>query len=186
MTTLPPLERNILVSWSPEAAFRRFTDQFGTWWPHRTHSVGGSKVQRVVFESGVGGRIFEEHVDGRRFQWGTVLEWNPPRLVRFTWHPAAAAADDAQQVTIEFVAEGGGTRLMMTHTGWDRLGAKGVRMRRGYNLGWRYVLDVWSGRRTGFIRLMDGLTAIMSLPRRFRRVATNPRDEAGGELPAGS
>ena len=76
--TLPPVERSVSVSWDQEAAFRRFTVEFSSWWPWRTHSIGGRRVKRVVFEPQVGGRIFEEHVDGRRFQWGRVLEGERP------------------------------------------------------------------------------------------------------------
>jgi hypothetical protein len=87
---LSPIVRSVLVSWDREAAFRRFTGEFASWWPWRTHSIGGSRVKRVVFEPRVGGRIFEEHVDGRRFQWGAVLEWEPPSRVKFTFHPSRA------------------------------------------------------------------------------------------------
>ena len=34
--TLPPIRRSVSVSWDPAAAFRRFTADFGTWWPGRT------------------------------------------------------------------------------------------------------------------------------------------------------
>ena len=59
-------------------------------------------------EPQVGGRIFEEHVDGRRFQWGRVLEWEPPRRVKFTFHPSRDPAT-AQDVEVRFVPDGGGT-----------------------------------------------------------------------------
>jgi hypothetical protein len=74
---LPPVVRSVLVSWSQDAASRRFTEEFASWWPWRTHSVGGTRVRRVVFETRVGGQIFEEHVDGRRFQWARC--WNGTR-----------------------------------------------------------------------------------------------------------
>ena len=118
---LPPVVRSVLVSWGQEAAFRRFTEEFASWWPWRTHSVGGTRVRRVVFETGVGGRIFEEHVDGRRFQWGTVLEWDPPGRVEFTFH-AGGKPEQAQDVEVRFLPEAGGTRLELTATGWENWG----------------------------------------------------------------
>ena len=107
--TLPPIRRSVSVSWDPAAAFRRFTADFGTWWPGRTHSVGGPRVRRIVFEPHAGGCIYEEHVDGRRFQWGEVRLWEPPRKVEFTWHPSREPAT-AQDVLVEFVPESSGSR----------------------------------------------------------------------------
>lgn len=67
---LPAIRRSVAVSWGPVEAFRRFTADFGGWWPRATHSVGGRFVKHVVFECVPGGRIYEELTDGRRFQWG--------------------------------------------------------------------------------------------------------------------
>jgi hypothetical protein len=88
---LGPIHRAVSVSWNPDAAFRRFTADFATWWPRRTHSIGGPRVTAVVFEQHVGGRIYEEHDDGRRFQWGDPRV-DPPRSVRFTFHPHVTPA----------------------------------------------------------------------------------------------
>ena len=82
----------------------------------------------MVFEPQVGGRIFEEHVDGRRFQWGRVLEWEPPRRVKFTFHPSRDPAT-AQDVEVRFVPDGGGTRLELVTTKWENWGPKAARAR---------------------------------------------------------
>lgn len=182
MSSIPPLERSIVVAWPPDAAFRRFTADFGSWWPAAGHSVGGGKVRRVVFEAGLGGRIFEEHLDGRRFQWGRVLAWDPPRLVRFTWHPSREE-DPAQQVTLLFEPDGAGTRLLLRHEGWDSFGPKGAKFRRGYGLGWRYVLDVWAGRRTATVRILDVVAGLMTFAARLRLGQKDPRNAAKGEIP---
>lgn len=72
MSSLPPITCDVAVSWNPATAFRRFTGEFNEWWPRATHSIGGKRVKRLVFEGHVGGRIIEELDDGRRFQWGRV------------------------------------------------------------------------------------------------------------------
>jgi hypothetical protein len=41
-------------------------------------------------------------------------------------------------------------------------------MRRGYGLGWRYVLDTWAGRRTFTVRTLDAITAVVRLFKRER------------------
>ncbi len=159
---IPPLHRSISVSWAPEAAFDRFTRDFGKWWPHRTHSIGEKLIKQVVFEPRVGGRIFEELVDGRRFLWGTVVAWEPPRGVKFTWHPAQNA-EAGQDVELRFIPEGSGTRLELISTGWERLGEKARGARRGYDVGWGYVLNVWAGRRTAGMLAMDGVVLVLRL-----------------------
>jgi hypothetical protein len=180
--SLPPVVRSVLVSWSQEAAFRRFTDQFASWWPWRTHSIGGTRVRRVVFETRVGGRIFEEHADGRRFQWGTVLEWEPPARVKFTFHPTRRP-DQAQDVEVRFLPEPDGTRLELTATRWENWGQGAARARRGYETGWGYVLNVWAGRRTAGMRLMDVLAAVMRGVERLRGGVEASMARAGGEMP---
>ncbi|MEZ4586933.1 MAG: SRPBCC domain-containing protein [Gemmatimonadales bacterium] len=176
---LPPVRRSVWIRRDPEAAFRRFTEEIGTWWPHRSHSVGGDRVVRVVFESGVGGRIFEEHDDGRRFQWGTVLGWDPPDSVVFSWHPSRSP-DTAQRVTVRFAAEAGGTRLSLEHTGWEALGDLARTAQRGYGLGWRGVLDVYAGRLSAVVGLTGLISAVQRVVTRFR--PGDGRDRAGGEI----
>jgi hypothetical protein len=180
--TLAPIHRSVSVSWDQETAFQRFTAQFGSWWPSRTHSIGGEHVTRIVFEPRVGGRIYEEHRDGRRFQWGQVLVWEPPRQVKFTWHPARNPST-AQEVDVQFVPENGGTRVTLTSTGWENWGPKAHRARKGYSVGWAYILNVWAGRRTFGMALLDIITASLNLAQRFRGGREAEIARAGGEIP---
>ena len=71
--------KQVWVPATPEAAFRRFTEELESWWPRGTHSVCGDQGVSVRFESGVGGRIVETHVDGTEHVWGTVEGWEPPQ-----------------------------------------------------------------------------------------------------------
>lgn len=181
----PPIRRSVTVSWSPAAAFRRFTEEFGKWWPHGTFSIGSERIVRVVFEPRVGGRIFEEHRDGRRFQWGEIVEIDPPRRVRFSWHPAREPAT-AQDVEVRFVPDGGGTRVELVAAGWERWGddAEARRARKGYDIGWGYVLNVCIERRTVKMRAFDVLVAGMRLVNRFRGGVDASIARARGEIPA--
>ena len=185
MSALPPIERRISVSWDPATAFRRFTDDFGSWWPRATHSVGEDRVRRIVLEARVGGLIFEEHRDGRRFGWGEVLECEPPARLRFSWHPGREPAT-AQIVELRFVPEGDGTRLELRAAGWENWGRGAARARRGYDVGWGYVLNVWAGRRTLGMRLLD---AVLLPAARFvqwlRGGVPAAIERAGGELRPG-
>jgi uncharacterized protein YndB with AHSA1/START domain len=183
---LPPIVRSVSVSWAPEAAFQRFTADFERWWPRRTHSIGGERVQRIVFECRAGGLIYEQHFDGRRFQWGVVLEWEPPRRVRYCWHPSRAP-ETAQEVELTFHPEGSGTRLELVASHWERWGRGAKRARRGYDLGWGYVLNVWAGRRTAGMALLDCIGMLHGLVQKMRGGTAASIAGAKGEIgPLGS
>jgi uncharacterized protein YndB with AHSA1/START domain len=162
------VHRSITVDWDQAEAFRRFTDRFGSWWPIRTHSVGGEETLTAVFEGRVGGQIYEVRKDGSRSQWGTVLAWEPPSRVIFTWHPGREPAT-AGEVELRFVQEGSRTRLELTHGKWDNFGKRARLARRGYRLGGRYVLDIWAGRRSATVRVLDAINWLLELKRFFRR-----------------
>lgn len=180
--TLPSIRRSVSVSWDPVTAFRRFTADFGTWWPSRSHSIGGNLVRRIVLEPHVGGLIYEEHADGRRFQWGEVRLWQPPRRVEFTWHPSKEAST-AQDVSVEFVPEATGTRVELTASGWERWGKHAERAHRGYGVGWAYILNVWAGRRTARMALLDAIVATLGFVQKLRGGVQAEIARAGGELP---
>ena len=183
MTTkeIPPIKRSVSVSWDQETAFKRFTADFGSWWPSQTHSIGGDRIQHLVFEQQLGGRIYEEHKDGRRFQWGQVILWEPPKRVKFTWHPSRDPAT-SQEVDIQFQIEGKGTRLELTSTGWERWGRKAQRARKGYDIGWGYVLNIWAGRRTGRMAVLEAITAALTLVMKLRGGRDRDIARAGGEI----
>jgi hypothetical protein len=71
--------------------------------------------------------------------WGTVLEWEPPRLIRMTWHPGHAAENPSEvEVTFARVTE---TQTLVTiaHDGWERF-ADPQAARAEYGNGWPMVL----------------------------------------------
>lgn len=174
---LPPLHRTITVPWGLERAFTRFTAELGSWWPLASHSVGGARTVRCVFEERVGGEIYEELSDGSRCVWGTVLAWEPPRRTVFTWHPGRSP-ETAQQVELRFTSGENGTRLDLIHTGWEALGRDARKARRAYPLGWTYVLNCWAGREGSLVnRSLDALIWVLTLPKRF--------SPSSGPAPAG-
>ena len=169
---LSPIHKSITVPWNQSRAFERFTRGIATWWPLRTHSLGLARAETVVFEGRVGGQIRESIQGGAESVWGTVLEWHPPERVSFTWHPGKPAAT-AQRVDLRFVPEGPGTRVELTHSGWEALGPLAKVARRGYPLGWAYVLCLYADRRHAPVVL---LTDVMQkafgpmLKRRFEKL----------------
>ena len=180
---IPPVRRAVSVSWDPETAFRRFTDEFGDWWPRATHSIGGKLVKSITFECRAGGQIIEELVDGRRYQWGRVTAFEPPHRVSFTWHPSEPETS-AQDVEITFVAEGSGTRVELVSTGWERLGARGRRARKGYDIGWGSVLALYAGRKSAAIIIFGVVSRVMTFVLWITGRLDRTIDRAGGRLPA--
>jgi hypothetical protein len=76
-----PVVKVISVKASVVRAFDVFTRGFDTWWP-REHHIGKSPMKRAIIEGRVGGRCYDEQVDGTDCPWGRVLVWEPPtRLV---------------------------------------------------------------------------------------------------------
>jgi uncharacterized protein YndB with AHSA1/START domain len=85
-----------------------------------------------------GGLIVEHGHDGERYVWGTIVVWDPPRRVAFTWHPGS---DEhlAQTVEVTFAAAEAGTEVVLTHSGWERLAEQAAAVRAGYDNGWESV-----------------------------------------------
>ena len=135
----PPLVKTITVPWAIEPAFKRFTEAIDTWWPLDTHSVFPDDPSTAAMDCRVGGPITEKRADGETAVWGTVLVFDAPRRVRFTWHPGREP-DTAQEVEVTFEESGGGTLVTLTHTGWDILGEMAEETRSGYDTGWDLVL----------------------------------------------
>jgi hypothetical protein len=50
-----------------------------------------------------------------------VTVWNPPDGVEFTWNPGGPR-DERQTVRVEFQVEADGTRVTLTHRGWQYAG----------------------------------------------------------------
>jgi uncharacterized protein YndB with AHSA1/START domain len=142
---LPAIESTIRVSWTPQQAFDRFTRSIGDWWPLRSHSVGGKDAEGVRLDPRVGGEIVERIRGGKESLWGTVLEWNPPEHITIAWHPGKEP-HAATRVEVRFIADAGATRVQLTHSGWEALGALAKTAHRGYPIGWAYVLRLYAGR----------------------------------------
>ena len=141
---MDPLVKEVRVEATVEDAFRRFTEEIGTWWPMAAHSVSQERCRFVTFGNTVGANLTEEAADGTLHVWGTVTVWDPPTRVGFTWHPGRGA-DSAQDVTVTFMPDGVATRVSLLHTGWDRFGASAAEARKGYDEGWTGVLALFGG-----------------------------------------
>ncbi len=178
----PPIRKSVTIEASPESAFHRFTAGLASWWPLASHSVGAKDTETVAMEERVGGRIVERLTGGREAVWGTITCWDPPKRLAFTWHPGRDPSE-AQDVEVHFTSDGNRTRVELTHTGFERLGKLARRARRGYPLGWTYVLGLYAERYGPGMLFLRGLTAATLLLLRRRRPV---RLDSADSFPRGS
>lgn len=134
-----PLVKEVTVAAPVERAWQVFTREITAWWPVATHSVAPERVSEIVFEARPGGRILERWDDGTECVWGVVDLCDPPRRVRFSWHPNQDRPA-ATEVEVTFTPAGDGTKVRLEHRAWERLGDEGEESRRDYDGGWDYVL----------------------------------------------
>jgi uncharacterized protein YndB with AHSA1/START domain len=139
-SNLAPVRVEVVVPCPPARAFEFFTRDIARWWPRGTHSVSRASCATVTVDAREGGTIYETAQDGSRHTWGTLTRCEPGERLDFTWHPGRNA-DSAQRVEVRFARVSGGTRVELTHGGWDVLGERAADARRGYQGGWTMILN---------------------------------------------
>ena len=132
------VKKAVRVNASIERAFRVFVEQMETWWP-KGHHIGAQEWELILVEPRVGGRWYEQDAAGQQFEWGTVLQWEPPNKARFRWHlgplPGSGVwgydpdSSRASEVEIRFHAEEGTTLVELEHSKLGRHGIGAEKMR---------------------------------------------------------
>jgi uncharacterized protein YndB with AHSA1/START domain len=113
---------SIEVAVSPAVAFAVFTRDLDVWWPRGPRYRFLAPYSGVLrLEPGVGGRLLHVRGDdtGDAFVVGRVRVWDPPGRLVFSWRLPNFAADQTTEVEIWFEAVADGTRVTLTHRGWD-------------------------------------------------------------------
>lgn len=137
--TVEPIVVSIELAAAPEQAFAAFTSGLAEWWPAATHSLSRQARSRCSLDAMPGGAVEELAPDGTRYRWGTVEAIEPGRRLRFSWHPGRDAGS-AQWIEVLFEAGATGSRVTLTHGGWEALGEIAPILRREYAAGWPEVL----------------------------------------------
>jgi uncharacterized protein YndB with AHSA1/START domain len=136
---IEPLRMSFVVECAPDHAFATWTGRASTWWPTE-HTVSHEPDAEITFEPRAGGRIFERTARGLEFDWGEIVDWDPPRRLRYRWH-IATGPENATDVEISFHELAGARTLVeIEHGGWDRLGVIGLAWREANHAGWDGVL----------------------------------------------
>jgi uncharacterized protein YndB with AHSA1/START domain len=134
------IQKSVSVAVPVEQAFRVFTDEIGVWWPVETFSVDPGRTESIVLEGWEGGRIVERTSTGDEHIWGTVLTWEPPSRLVCTWHPGRDGSE-GHEVEVTFVPEGDGTRVGLSHRGWENVVDQREERMASYVTGWDLVLS---------------------------------------------
>lgn len=110
------------VKASPERAFAAFVNEIGAWWrPNGLFQTTPRAPGRLSFEPGEGGRLIETLANGKVFEIGKVLAWEPPRRLVFSWRQANFPPDLRTEVEVSFEAVGEETRVSVEHRGFDQV-----------------------------------------------------------------
>jgi uncharacterized protein YndB with AHSA1/START domain len=150
------IRQNVVVNAGLERAFRVFTEQFGDFKP-REHNLMSVPIAETVFEPRVGGHIYDRGEDGTLCRWATIVAYEPPNRVVFTWNigPTWQLETDrsrCSEVDVRFTAESADrTRVELEHRhierhgeGWEAVAA-GVGGDAGWPLYLRRYVDLLGG-----------------------------------------
>ena len=136
---VPPVVKAVTVRATPARAFALFADDFIRWWPLAQFHAGPDPVSCTI-EPRVGGRVFERAADGLETAWGTVLAYDPPHRLAFSWILGLSAGQE-QLVDIRFMPQDRGTKVELTHSGWEKLGEAAASRRERYDRGWGTIFE---------------------------------------------
>ena len=113
---------------TPERAFAVFTGEIGDWWrPNGLFQTTPRSPGRLAFEAGEGGRLIETLANGKVFEIGRILVWEPPARFVFSWRQAAFPPDLKTEVEVCFEGVGDETRVSVEHRGFDKVPAGAAR-----------------------------------------------------------
>lgn len=139
MKRLPPIRRQVLVEAGPELAFDVFTAEIGSWWPVGTGFSVYGEGSGVAFRNG---RLVDTGAGDGEAVWGAVLDWDPPRGFRTSWHPGREP-DTASEVEVSFwPVDDERTIVTVDHRGWERR-ADPLAARDEYRQGWPRVVSAY-------------------------------------------
>jgi len=145
------VRQEIAVEAPVDRAFRVFTEQMDKIKP-REHNMLGVDIEATVFEPRAGGRIYDRGTDGSECEWASVIAFEPPDRLVFSWNVSPrwqVETDPARrsEVEVRFIAEGPDrTRVELEHRHLDRHGDGWEGLRDGVAApdGWPLYLQRYS------------------------------------------
>ena len=151
MTTPPSatsINLQIVVEAPIDRAFRVFTERFDAFKP-KEHNLLAVPIAKTVFETHVGGHVYDRGIDGSECRWARVLVFEPPKRLVISWDISPRwqiETDPAKtsEVEVRFISESPSrTRVELEHRNLDRhgLGWESVRDGIANDAGWPLYLE---------------------------------------------
>lgn len=135
-----PVRREVRVRCSLAHAFQVFTARVDLWWP-RDHRRDPAAQMR--FEAVAGGRFYQLTEDGAEIELGTVVRWDAPRRLTYTWIPGSMTAPTT--VDVRFTEDGDHTVVAVEHSeGAAALGDAWPARVRKFTQAWGDVLPAFA------------------------------------------
>lgn len=146
MDEIAPLQATVTVGLPVQAAFDRFTADFGAWWPAEFTWSQPELLQSISMQCHLEGLMSEIGPHGFRIDWGRIVQWDPPSSFSFLWQISAERVpvpdpDEASRVAVTFSAAGEGTTVEVTHGSWERHGPQASAYRSDFQQAWPMALD---------------------------------------------
>ncbi len=110
------------VKATPARAFEVFTTQIGAWW--RPSGLFQTTPRAPGVLAFADGRLIETLANGKVFEIGKIVTWEPPERLVFTWRQASFPPDLTTEVEVGFEAVGDETRVSVEHRGFHAVPAQ--------------------------------------------------------------
>ena len=143
LTHTDPIRKSVTVPLPRDDAFDLFARRIDLWWPKDSHSLAAheepGKEITVHLEPREGGQVVETDPDGTRRPWADVIRFVPGKRLGLKWY-VGRPAEEATYVEVSFTQTDAGTRVDLTHGGFEAFGAEETAMCARYATGWDHVL----------------------------------------------
>ena len=147
------IQTSIVVEAPIEQAFSVFTEDIGTWFPPE-YNLLEVDIDKRVFETHVGGHVYDIGTDGSECHWARVLAYEPPNRVVFSWDlspqwQVETDHDKTSEIEVRFTSESPErTRVDLEHRNLERHGEgwEDQRDQLGSDSGWPGVMRRYADR----------------------------------------
>lgn len=119
------VRHEVVVDAPVERAFSVFVNDIGSFKP-REHNLLSVDIAETIFETRVGGHVYDRGVDDSECRWARVLVYEPPDRVVISWDinqrwQIETDPDKTSEVEITFLPETPQrTRVVLEHRNLDR------------------------------------------------------------------